>query len=117
MIELIPIALFTSSFLFGLTSSLHCVSMCGPFIATMNMSSNSTWVNNSLYHLGRLFSYMILGFLLGYLSLGIHFTGDLLQIRLFAAIISGVLVILLGLAMVLSNNPSSDFFGKFVKKL
>ena len=53
----IPLAVFIVSIL----GSTHCVTMCGPIAITVNNSSGYM----SLYHLGRLISYLILGALAG----------------------------------------------------
>lgn len=54
----IPIAVLMAS-LFG---SSHCISMCGPIAITVNNDNGYL----SLYHFGRLLSYLLLGILAGY---------------------------------------------------
>ncbi|MGB3364863.1 MAG: sulfite exporter TauE/SafE family protein, partial [Thermodesulfobacteriota bacterium] len=56
----IPLAVFVASIL----GSTHCVTMCGPIAITVNNSSGYM----SLYHVGRLISYLILGALAGLLG-------------------------------------------------
>jgi len=56
----IPLAVFMASIL----GSTHCVTMCGPIAITVNNSSGYM----SLYHIGRLISYLILGTLAGLLG-------------------------------------------------
>ena len=56
----IPVAVFVASIL----GSTHCVTMCGPIAITVNNSSGYM----SLYHIGRLISYLILGTLAGLLG-------------------------------------------------
>jgi len=56
----IPLAVFVASIL----GSAHCVAMCGPIAITVNNSSGYM----SLYHIGRLISYLILGTLAGLLG-------------------------------------------------
>ena len=53
----VPLAVFVASIL----GSAHCVTMCGPIAITVNNSSGYI----SLYHIGRLISYLILGILAG----------------------------------------------------
>lgn len=56
----IPIAVFVASIL----GSTHCVTMCGPIAITVNNSSGHI----SLYHIGRLISYLTLGLLAGFIG-------------------------------------------------
>ncbi|EMO81499.1 DsbD family 2 domain protein [Leptospira kirschneri str. 200801774] len=42
------------AFLHGITSSLHCIGMCGPFAGTLNMvGEKGKFKMNLLYNLGR----------------------------------------------------------------
>jgi sulfite exporter TauE/SafE len=54
----IPVAVFMASLL----GSSHCVSMCGPIAITVHNDNGYL----SLYHFGRLLSYLLLGILAGY---------------------------------------------------
>lgn len=56
----IPVAVFIASIL----GSTHCVTMCGPIAITLNNSK----AYMSLYHLGRLISYMIVGLIAGFIG-------------------------------------------------
>lgn len=56
----IPVAVFMASLL----GSSHCVSMCSPIAITVNNDNGYL----SLYHFGRLLSYLSLGILAGYLG-------------------------------------------------
>ncbi len=56
----VPIAVFVASIL----GSTHCVTMCGPIAITVNNSSG----HMSLYHIGRLSSYLTLGILAGFIG-------------------------------------------------
>lgn len=47
--------------LFGLTTSLHCIGMCGPLSCLFCRSENKKILPLFLYHLGRFFIYSILG--------------------------------------------------------
>jgi uncharacterized protein len=58
-------AVIISALSFGLLSSLHCISMCGPLIC---QTSNNNIKNMVLYQIGRLLSYLTLGFSLYSLS-------------------------------------------------
>lgn len=45
----------------GLAGSLHCVGMCGPLVLMMP----SGWLGSVVYHLGRTFTYVLMGLLAG----------------------------------------------------
>lgn len=55
----------------GLTTSLHCVGMCGPLVCSTGMLAKhegERMVSTTLYHGGRLFSYAVVGALCGFLG-------------------------------------------------
>ena len=52
------------SFVVGLIGSLHCVGMCGGLVLSVSKTRSDIYT----YQLGRLFSYMILGLVAGYLG-------------------------------------------------
>jgi len=56
----IPLAVFVASIL----GSTHCITMCGPIAITLNSSKGYM----SLYHIGRLLSYLTLGLLAGFVG-------------------------------------------------
>jgi len=106
-----------SIFIYGLTSSLHCISMCGPFIGAMNINQKVIWRTNILYNTGRLLSYMIIGLMMGYFSAGIQFAGNLLELQKLASIAAGLFIIIMGLAMAFNTSGSGSFFNTIAKKL
>jgi len=78
----------------GLVGSFHCVGMCGPIALALPLKDNN-WISRifsgSVYNVGRIFTYGILGFLFGLLGRGIQLAG-------FQRWIS----ILLGIVMIIS---------------
>src|SRR5690625_5954629 len=57
-----------TAFLFGLLGSFHCIGMCGPiaFILPVDRTSRAKGMwQTSLYHMGRLLTYTIIGVLFG----------------------------------------------------
>lgn len=63
-------ALFGSLFLTGLAGSLHCVGMCGPILLAFSRLLNpagptSFLAHHASYHAGRLWTYGLLGLLVG----------------------------------------------------
>ncbi|EPG76126.1 DsbD family 2 [Leptospira fainei serovar Hurstbridge str. BUT 6] len=101
-----------AAFLHGLTSSLHCVGMCGPFAGTLSLASGKrSGKENAFlqlcYNLGRFGSYSLIGILLGFLGQGANLVStELGFIREIAAWISGVFVIVFGLSLLLGGGIS-----------
>ncbi|KKO46801.1 hypothetical protein WG68_02305 [Arsukibacterium ikkense] len=90
--------LFGSAFVIGLLGSAHCIGMCGGLSSALSMGlkpqkpAEKVWFLN-LLNLGRIFSYVLAGVMVG--SVG-YFAQDLgagKLLRLFA----GILMILMGL--------------------
>lgn len=83
------------AFIIGLFGSLHCVGMCGPVMIAF-MGSKQSKVGFTLYHLGRILAYVLIGFLLGLIGASVI----LFQFQ-------QVMVFILGLALlVLYGVPS-----------
>jgi hypothetical protein len=82
-----------SAIIFGLLGSFHCIGMCGPiaFMLPIDRTNKTKGFFQILsYHLGRLFTYSIIGLLFGFLGTGFYFFGFQQQL----SIIVGVLMIL-----------------------
>ena len=82
-----------TGFILGLTSSLHCIGMCGPIAMAIPVNRKNNWTILSgvlQYNLGRVLTYAILGLLVGSIGLTVESFG-ILQ---WLSIISGVLLIL-----------------------
>lgn len=83
-----------SALILGFMGSLHCVGMCGPiaFMLPVDHNNNLKKLGQiSLYHIGRLMAYGIIGLVFGLLGKGLYVFG--MQQRLSIAI--GILMILL----------------------
>lgn len=81
-----------TALLFGLLGSFHCVGMCGPiaFLLPVDRTNNYTKIFQiSLYHIGRILSYSIIGLIFGIVGKTLNIFG--LQQQLSIAI--GVLMI------------------------
>ncbi|MEL6106783.1 MAG: sulfite exporter TauE/SafE family protein [Planctomycetota bacterium] len=61
--------LFSAIVLASVLGSTHCVGMCGPLAlwasGALDQSRQKVLANTSLYHLGRLFTYAMMGLLAG----------------------------------------------------
>ena len=79
-----------SALLFGLFGSFHCVGMCGPiaFMLPIDRSNRLCGIIQTiLYHLGRIFSYALIGMLFGLLGKGFYFFGFQQQVSIIVGII------------------------------
>ena len=59
---------FLVGFLLGLAGSLHCIGMCGPLVLLFPLNGTSKMsglINGLIYQVGRVFIYVVLGFLFG----------------------------------------------------
>ena len=69
---------FISAFFLGMIANLHCIGMCGPIALALPLKRDSKIeiINGILqYNLGRIFTYSLLGFLIGFIGLSIHLIG------------------------------------------
>ncbi len=93
-----------TGFVLGISSSLHCLGMCGPIAMALPLNRNSNWtiLSGSLqYNTGRVFTYALLGIVAGLFGLTVH-TFGFLQ---WASILSGVFLILFAWRKLLSRIP------------
>lgn len=99
------IANLVAALLIGLTSSAHCVFMCGgiaaAFKAHNQQSTVPAWVLTSLFHMGRLLSYALIGFLFGFMVRSandlVNSANGLTNIDDWPRVIAGMLLIAMGL--------------------
>jgi len=88
-------------FVLGLGTSLHCVSMCGPLVLTYAVKGeeDGPWYRkitpNVAYQAAKIFSYMLVGLLLG--AVGSFLNLD--AARPYVYYVAGVFMIVLGLGM------------------
>jgi sulfite exporter TauE/SafE len=81
------------AFLIGLSASFHCIGMCGPIAMAVPVQRTSflkTLYGVLVYNLGRIFSYTIIGFLVGFIGL----TANLIGILQVLSIVSGVIILI-----------------------
>lgn len=82
-----------TAFTMGLVGSLHCVGMCGPIALALPYQNGSRWraaSNVILYNLGRVFTYALLGTVIGLLGKGLFLAG----VQAYFSIGLGVLLLL-----------------------
>lgn len=86
---------FTSAFIVGLLGSLHCLGMCGGIATALGMQRGNQLLRFVSYHSGRIFTYCLLGALLGF---GSHQLQETLpQLGPILRLIAALLLILMGL--------------------
>ncbi|MDA8792119.1 sulfite exporter TauE/SafE family protein [Bacteriovoracaceae bacterium] len=107
-------SIIISSLAFGLLSSLHCLSMCGPLACAAGKSAK----NQILYEGGRLLSYLILGFVLAKTST-LFFKNINVEIHQYSLIFLIVLYFYIGLMYILKKRnhfASSKIFSGIYQK-
>lgn len=94
-------ALVVSVFIAALLGSVHCAAMCGSFACLASGGDASqgpaAFRSTASYNLGRLVSYLALGFLAGAAGSGLDQAGEIAGIARPAAVVAGTLLILWGL--------------------
>lgn len=78
------------AFVIGLFGSLHCIGMCGPVMMTF-MGPKHSWSSFSIYHVGRILSYVLIGMLLGAIGASVA----LFKVQQIAIIFLGVALLVL----------------------
>jgi len=67
-----------SALILGLFGSMHCAGMCGPIALALPLTSKNTFsffLGRSLYNIGRIITYSLLGAIVGSLGMAISFAG------------------------------------------
>lgn len=89
--------MYISALILGLLGSFHCIGMCGP-IAFMLPVDRANKVKQffqiTSYHLGRLFTYSLIGLLFGLLGKSFYFFGFQQQLSIIVGILMIVVVLL-----------------------
>lgn len=109
---------FLSSFIYGFSSSFHCITMCGPFVGTLNIIGESKLLTNIVYNFGRFTSYTLIGFLMGFLGFGLNLSAEVTKIQNLSIIISTIFILLTGIALILNKKLIPDSgANKLIKKV
>lgn len=91
----------------GLTSSLHCVGMCGPIALSLGLEAENKLkfsIRNLTYQLGRITTYTILGAILGIIGESFSFAG----FQSYLSIAIGVLMIIMVMIPQFYENGASS---------
>ena len=113
--------IFLTALLTGLLGSFHCAGMCGPIalaVPTVGKSTSQKLLSKVMYNLGRIFTYALLGSLLGFFGLGLKLAG----LQQSISITAGVLIILVAIFSTRAiekwiGNPFSLLKGKTISRL
>jgi sulfite exporter TauE/SafE len=97
--------LLTTVFVASLLGSLHCVGMCGGFVAFYSGADGSGGLRRLLSHGaysgGRLVAYSILGLGAGAIGAALDLAGSLAGVQRIAAVVAGVVMIVWGVLALL----------------
>lgn len=97
----------------GVTTSFHCVSMCGGMALSQLVQHGNNIKRSSLYNMGRVISYTLLGGVIG--ALGSFMTTDLAVFNVLPVIL-GLAMIVMGLGKVGMIQIKPTHFGKKVNR-
>jgi sulfite exporter TauE/SafE len=99
------IPLLLTVFAASLVGSLHCIGMCGPFVAFYSGSDGSAGARRLLSHAaysgGRLATYVLFGLAAGAVGAALDVAGSLAGVQRIAAIVAGSTMVLWGVLALL----------------
>ncbi|OWK74806.1 cytochrome C biogenesis protein [Flavobacteriaceae bacterium JJC] len=112
------IALIISALGLGFASGFHCIGMCGPIALSMGLTKKQAtnyYLQNLTYQFGRIFTYSILGAVLGIVGQGFQLAG----FQQYLTVAVGVLLILMALFSFGGKDFASKipFLSKFLFKV
>ena len=98
-------ALLLTVFVASLVGSLHCIGMCGPFVAFYSGADASGGArrlfSHAAYSSGRLFNYAVFGVSAGAVGAALDVSGSLAGFQRVAALLAGITMILWGVLALL----------------
>ncbi|HCA09084.1 MULTISPECIES: sulfite exporter TauE/SafE family protein [Chryseobacterium] len=101
------IGLILSAIALGFASGFHCIGMCGPIALSMGLTKKQAtnfYLQNLTYQFGRIFTYSLLGAILGIIGEGFEMAG----FQQYLTIGAGILLII----MALFSFGGKDFASK-----
>lgn len=99
---------FLLVFIASLFGSPHCAAMCGGFVAVASQGAQPKR-SQALYHSGRLVTYLFLGLVAGAVGEGLNKVGNSWGVTDAAALITGVLLLASGFAMLAGRSLAHKF--------
>lgn len=108
--ETIYLILFSSGFTVGFG---HCIGMCGPIVASLSLSlkGRGVIIPHLFYNTGRITTYALLGGLMGATGSFTSVTARIANLQKGVMILTGSLIIVMGLAMA-GWIPLGSIFGE-----
>ena len=106
-----------SAIIFGLLGSFHCIGMCGPIAFMLpvdRQNSTKRFFQLLSYHLGRLFTYSLIGLLFGILGKGFYLMGFQQQLSI---IIGFTMILIIVFPKLSKQNSISKKLNFFVFKI
>jgi sulfite exporter TauE/SafE len=91
---------YVEVFLIGLFGSMHCIGMCGGFVAMYSLKKPAAQPSlpyHAFYNLGRITTYSLLGGIMGFLGSTVAYIGRLKGIPGATLLIAGAVMVLMGL--------------------
>ncbi|MEJ8589889.1 sulfite exporter TauE/SafE family protein [Riemerella anatipestifer] len=112
------ITLIIAALTLGFTTGFHCIGMCGPIALSLGLSRKQQvnfHLQNITYQLGRIFTYSILGILLGLIGEGFQLAG----VQGWLTIFAGIILIIMALFSFGNGDFASriPFLSKFLLKI
>ena len=109
-----------TAFTLGLLGSLHCVGMCGPIALALPYARESRFKTLSMvlqYNFGRITTYMIVGFLIGFLGKGLFLAGLQSWLSVFLGVVLlGITFFSINVENQLVQLPMLNSFFSWVKQ-
>jgi len=124
-IDALYLIFFTTGFTVGFG---HCIGMCGPLVVSfsLNLKGKNIFVSHGFYNAGRILTYAVLGGLMGVAGSFTAVSAKIVGLQQGAMIATGVLIIVMGLAMneglpfgkyFRRENPAGGIFARGFRKL
>lgn len=112
------ITLVLAALTLGLTTGFHCIGMCGPIALSLGLSKQQQTnfhLKNITYQLGRIFTYALLGALLGLVGEGFNLAG----FQSYLTVFSGIVLIIMAIFSFGGNDFAAKipFFNQFLLKV
>lgn len=87
-------------FIIGLLGSMHCIGMCGGFVAMYSLRRQQTqpaWPHHLLYNIGRVTTYSVIGGILGFMGSVAAYAAERRGISGAVLLAAGILMIVMGM--------------------
>lgn len=110
-IDLPSAALLGTVFLTSVLGSVHCAAMCGPLVSACHAGADQRGRTDAAYHSARGLSYAVLGGSSGAVGAAVDWAGDAAGVVRVGALVSSVLVILVGLVWMVPSLRRSGAGG------